>query len=135
MTPSQARDTLATAVSAALAATLPTLPVFYENADNPNLSSVGDAFLRVEFDFDNATQASMETRPLTRVDGEIGLWHFQKEGTGTKAMLARIDTLNDGLRHLTLSTLQLTTPRPDRKEDHDGWISQRWVIPFWFFQA
>ncbi len=132
MTPEQARDALAAAVSTACTSTMPTLPVFYENADNVPIDTVADAFLRVGFDFTGAGQASMEASPVTRYTGELSLTHLQREGSGTKSLLARVEALNAELRHRTLSGLQLAVPRPGRKDSRDGWYSQEWVVPFWF---
>lgn len=134
MTPEQARDAVVTAVQMALTTYLPALPVYYENADNVPVDAVGDAFLRVAVDFLGAKQASIESVPLTRYTGEVSLWHFQKEGTGTKTMLARVETLNGELRHRTLSGLQLAVPYPGRKVNKDGWLSQEWLVPFWTHQ-
>jgi len=134
MTPEQARDALITKVKAVLDASLSTLPVFYENTRSVPVDSVGDAVLAVRVDFQGARQASIENDPVTRYTGELCLLHMQREGTGTKAMLARAEILNSELRHLSLGALQLAVPYPGRNESHDGWFSQEWCVPFWFHQ-
>lgn len=132
MTHNEARTLIITALDTALQTTLPTLPVFYENVSRVPMDTVGNAFLKVELDFTGSKQASIEITPLTRNDGELCLWHFQKEGTGTSALLARVDAINAEMKYLTLAGLQLCAPYPGRKEGHDGWFSQEWCIPFWF---
>ena len=134
MTPEQARDALVTALQTTLTASLPTLKVYHESGKKPDLDQVGSAFLYVKVDFTGAKQASVESNPLTRVTGELCLNHFQKSGEGVKALLARAETLNSAMKHRNLSGLQTTTPRPGNKEEHDGWYSQEWVIPFYFTQ-
>lgn len=128
MTPEQARDVIAAAVQAAAVG----IPTFYENADDVPVDSVGDFFLRVGFNFDIARQASIEKNPITRYLGEISLTHFVKSGQGTKALLARVGTLNDALEYRSLSGLQTAASSPSRKQSLDGWYSQEWVVPFWF---
>lgn len=128
MTPEQVRDALAAAVQTAVANAFPT---YWENADTVPIDTVGDFFLHVSVDFQAAKQASVEAHPLTRLTGNLSLTHMQKEGTGTKALMARADALNAELKHLTLSDLQLATPTPGRKQSLKGWFSQEWLVPFW----
>lgn len=134
MTPEQARDALVAAVKAACDSVLPTLLVFYENADSAPVDLVGNEFLLVGVDFLGARQASMENTPITRYTGELVLTHFQKEGTGTKNLLARSGLLNSELRHRALTGLQLAVPYPGRKDARDGWYSQVWSVPFWHYE-
>ena len=132
MTPEQARDALITKVAAATALLLPGMLVVYENADGVSIDTAPAFFLRVSIDFDRAAQASMEAAPITRYEGELNLTHMMKEGTGTKALLARIELLNAELRHLSLGDLQLAVPYPSDKGSPAGWYYQAWSIPFWF---
>lgn len=134
MTPEQARSALVVALKAAVDANYPTLRVFYENADTVPIDAVGDFFLRVGVNFDSARQASVEATPLTRYTGELCLYHVARDGTGTKDLLTRADTLNTALKHRNLSGLQTTTPYPGRKESRQGWYLQEWCIPFIFHQ-
>lgn len=134
MNTEQARDAMVAAVAAAVAANYPTMKVFYENADTVPIDTVGDFFMRVAVDFNGARQATVEASPRTRVVGELCLTHMAKDGSGTKTLLARADTLNAALQHVNLSGVQLATPYPGRKESHSGWFSQEWCIPFWYHQ-
>lgn len=134
MTPEQARDAVISRLKTVLDAHLPTLKVVYENADTVSIDTVGDFFLRVSVDINSATQASVEAGPLVRYTGELRLMHAAKEGTGTKALMARADTLNSAMKYLNLAGLQTTTPYPGGKEAHDGWFVQEWCIPFFFHQ-
>lgn len=127
MNTEQVRDALVAVIAASVS-----YPVVWENADAVSVDTVGDFFVQVSIDFVGAKQASMEARPLTRVTGHVGLIHMQREGTGTKALLARVDALNNELKHLAIAGgLQLATPMPGRKQGQGDWFSQEWLVPFW----
>lgn len=132
MTPEEARDTLMTAVVAALTEQLPTLPVMYENADNLSLDTMGDQGLAVEIQFRVSKQASMEANPRTRHQGDISLMHIQREGTGTKSMLARVGTLNRELQYKSFGSIITGEASPRSKESHNGLFFMEWVVPFAF---
>jgi hypothetical protein len=128
----EARAAAITKVSAVLAANLPALPAFYENSDAIPIAEVGDAFVRIRMDFNNAKQAEMGQTPITRHAGELCITHAQRTGTGTAALLARANTINNELKHFSSGQLQFAVPYPGRKESHDGWYFQDWCVPFWF---
>ena len=132
MTPEQARDVLIAEVATVAATLLPGMLVVYENADEVPMDTAPQFFMRVGIDFDRAKQASMGSSPITRYDGCLVLTHVTKAGTGTKALLARAETINAQLRHYSLSTLQMGVPYPSGKESPKGWYAQTWCVPFWF---
>lgn len=131
----EARDALVFHLNTAWPAAYPTVPIYYENTLHVDLDSVGDAFVRAEVTFSDAVQASVETNPLTRVQGALYLVLMTREGLGTRTMLGYMDYLTGLFKYRTLNGVQTGAPAPMRTLMKDGWYYQELAVPFWFDNA
>lgn len=124
-----ARTTLVSLVQSCVP---PGMAVFWDNADAPDLTRVGDAYILVEFYWDDAGQKTMESNPIHRTTGSIYTLVFSREGTGTKVALQAMDALTAGLKFKSNNGLVTSVPKPGRRQKADGWASQELHTPFYF---
>lgn len=127
-----ARDTLANYISAALLADKPTLAVFWENVTKADVNSVGDAFLQVEINFQDAANITINDDPIREMTGEVNFRVFYREGQGTRVALVLFDYLTSLMRLQTISGVTLNTATPGKKLQKDGWASFDLNAPFSF---
>ena len=126
----QARDDLATLISTGLTGI--GVPVFWENTLSVDMDTVGPRFIRIEIDFDNARQVTMDGVPVHETLGEIYFTLFTREGLGTRSTLALLDTISDVVKYKLASRVTTWTPTPGRKDYKNGWYVQELVVPFRF---
>lgn len=126
----QARDDLAALISTGLTGI--GVPVFWENTLSVDLDKVGDRFIRIEIDFDTARQLTMNGAPIHETMGEIYFTVFSKEGLGTRATLALLDTISSVAKYQLTGRVKTLTPSPGKKDYRDGWYSQELRVPFRF---
>ena len=93
ITYTQARDALVTYINTQIATAYPTLKVFWENTLQVDPVTVGDRFLQVGIDFEDAVAATLHAE-TDFVTGMIGFRYFVREGKGTRETLQVFDTLN-----------------------------------------
>jgi hypothetical protein len=89
-------------------------------------------FLKVDVNFDAAVQASVETAPMTRVQGSLLLVVMAAEGTGTRNSLTYVDYLSNLFKYRSLSGVQTGAPTPSSSLVSQGWFYQELFVPFWF---
>ena len=128
----QARTNLITHFHTYWSAAHPTITVVHENRPFVNIDTVGNMFLAVSIEFPEAKQASIGDVPITRVNGEMYICIYTKEGIGVVTALGYIDELTTLFKHQNLSGLQTTTPVIENEECVKGWKKYHLVIPFWF---
>ena len=126
-----ARSTLAGAILDALMP-YPTLPVFWDNVDNMDLSKAGPLCLLIEFYWDDAAQLDISQTPLHRTAGSVYFTIFSHEGTGTKGALQLADTLTTALKFKNITGLVTRVAAPGRRAKRNGWQSQELHLPFYF---
>lgn len=126
----QARDDLAALISTGLAGI--GVPVFWENTLSVDLDKVGDRFIRIEIDFDDARQMTMNDTPIHETIGEIYFTVLTKEGLGTRATLALLDTISAAVKYNLSGRVKTLTPTPGRRDYSDGWYAQELRVPFRF---
>lgn len=128
----QARDSIATLLASDFSANLPDLPVFWENTLEVDLDTVGDTFMRVLIDFDEAMKMTELGAPEHRVHGEVIFTVLTKEGKGTRHVLVLFDHITNVVKYCNTSKVQFQTPMPGRKDGRDGWLSFDLRAPFYF---
>lgn len=128
----QARDAIVGKVEAALAADHPTVPRFYENTKQVDVTKVVDPFVRISVNFQDARQATIEAAPVTRVRGEVTFEVCCREGTGTRQAAVLFDYLDTLMKHQAVSGVTLETPSPGRKFSTAGWEKSDLNVPFYF---
>lgn len=128
----QARDTLAAFISAAIATDKPAWKVFYENADKPDVNTVGDQYIVVAIDFLSAKQATIEYAPKRRSLGDIVFRVVTKEGLGTRSTLEVFDYVEGLLANKIVGGITLRTAVPGKKRTSAGWTLADIAIPFVF---
>jgi hypothetical protein len=127
----QARDALVTETLTRWAAsTFSAVPVYWEAGPPPAIDTLVE-FVYASVTFVHAEQASIEAVPITRVQGTLNLTFFGKEPNGDRRPAEMAEFLCDALKHRNIGGVATSTPRPAGKEDHDGWYSTNWAIPFW----
>lgn len=132
MTYEGARTAIVTYLSAALAASYPTLAVFYENTTEVDLTKAPDKFLIVDISFDAAKQVTIEAAPMNRVLGSVVFRVMVKQGRGTVTTLSLFDYLTSITRQKQLGGLSLKVPTPGKKATPSGWASFDLFVPFQF---
>lgn len=128
----QARDALVSYISTQITGTYPTLKVFWENTTTIDTTTVGDRFLQVNVDIEDAVLATFDG-VSDHVVGTIGFRFFLKEGKGTREALQVFDTLNALFRQRDYSGVRTGTPAPGAKRQADGWMSQDLRVPFEYY--
>ena len=128
----QARDTLAAFISAAIATDKPAWKVFYENADKPDVNTVGDQYIVVAIDFLSAKQATIESNPKRRSLGDIVFRVVTKESMGTRSTLQVFDYVESLLANKSIGGITLRTAVPGKKRTSAGWTLADIAIPFVF---
>jgi hypothetical protein len=126
-----ARAALAAAIQDALAGEKG-LTLAWDNAQKVDLARAGDLFLRVEMYWDAAEQIELSHRPHHRTAGSVWFTIFSREDSGTQAALGLADRLTAALSFRNLSGIVTRVLKPGRRENHDGWQSQEWMLPFYF---
>ena len=129
-----ARDAIVAHFNTQWTSAYPTVPAFYENTVAVDLDTVGDRFVRLEVDFDDARQFDIDLAPVPSqvVYGNIIARIFFKEGTGMRAALQMVDTLNAMLSFKTLSGVYSGVPTVGPKATKGGWMSFSLRAPFKF---
>lgn len=127
----EARDALVTHLNTGFA-TYPTMPVFWENTKQVDLASVVSPFVRVEINFTDCVDLTMNDIPIDEDTGEVSISILYKEGEGTRAGLALWDFLKPYMKHKSLSGVKTYTPHPGRKQESAGWVLTELVVPFSF---
>lgn len=128
----EARTAVVTLLNTALGAQYPTVPVFWENTTAVALDKVGERFIKVQIDFDDAQQMTVNGAPHHMTFGTLRLSIFWKEGAGTLTTLQMMDYLTGLTKYKLTGTVTFWTPAPGRKVSQDGWISQDLEVPFRF---
>jgi hypothetical protein len=128
----QARDEIVTMLHADLVINKPGLPVFWENTLQVDLNVVADPFVRIEIDFDDAEQLTINNDPWHRVHGSIYVTVFTKEGGGTRHALELFDYFSNLAKFRLGTKFSSSTPRPGRKTAKQGWVSFELGVPFHF---
>jgi hypothetical protein len=127
----RARTLLATLVSGALA-DWPDLFVQWDNADTLDLSRVGSLALRVDYYWDDAAQTTLGAAPLHRTTGSVYFTLLAKEGQGVKEALRLADDLTQKTKFRNIEGLVTTLLSPGRRERRNGWLSQEFLLSFYF---
>lgn len=128
----EARTSIATAIEAGLSAGYSTLDVFWENRGEVDTNNVGDRYMKVDIDFLDSRQITVEFNPAKRVFGEIVLTFFVKDGAGTLETLTWKDYFDSLLSHKRLGGVQTFTATPGSKRSLKGWRSTEMTVPFTF---
>lgn len=131
----EARDAIVGLVHPAWVSAYPAVPVFYENTLRVDMDKVGDSFLRVEVDFDDARQMTVNDAPEHATYGTLYLTLFAKDGTGVRDTLGCFDYLTDLAKFKTITGVRFGAPTPGRRTYKDGWRSYELRVPFWFYSA
>ncbi len=128
----EARDVVVTLIHTALQTDRPTLPVFWANTKVVDLDTVGSLFLRVEVEFTDARQLTINNDPEHRTYGMVYFSVFSKEGTGDRATLDLFEYLTNVVKFQRSANYTFLTPRPGRREARSGWVSAELHAPFQF---
>lgn len=128
----QARDEIVTMLHADLVINKPGLPVFWENTLQVDLNAVADPFVRIEIDFDDAEQLTINDDPWHRVYGTIYFNVFTKTGSGTRNVLVLFDYFSNLAKFRLGTKFSSSAPRPGRKSARQGWVSFEIGVPFHF---
>lgn len=135
ITYTQARDALVGHINTVMTTQFPGTKVFYENTVKVDTNTVGDQFVQVEVSIENSSFVTLEAAPTDKVSGFIGFRLYVKEGKGSRLFLTFADTLNEHLRHLTLSGVTTFSPVFGRKETAEGWTAFDIGFPFTFYST
>lgn len=128
----EARDSIVEYLSTNLATDRPALPLFWENTVEVDLDTVGSTFVRIEVEFNDAMQLTINGLPEHETSGLVFFTVFAKQGSGTRSVLELFDYLSDLVKFKRATNFQFTVPRPGRREARGGWASYELVVPFSF---
>lgn len=132
MTKTQFRSWVETQVDTWRAANYPTLPVFYENGENPDQGKVGALWLDVEIGYRGGVAAAVGGRAPARLSGNVRLMAYMKQGGGMQAGEAVLDSLLDHFRtnRRAAGGVMLDVPVPHSAPPMLGWQKAGWLVPF-----
>lgn len=130
----QARDAIVAHLNPAWLAGYPGVRLFYENAVQIDLDSVGNNFLAVSIDFDDTIRMEINPNPTSKTYGIVTLRLFSKEGQGTRTTLQMFDWLTALMKYRDIGGVTLECPTPGPKQARDGWASYDLSVPFFFYQ-
>ncbi|MBI3144733.1 MAG: hypothetical protein HYZ18_05575 [Pseudogulbenkiania sp.] len=128
----QCRDEIVALINTAIGVSYPTLKVFYENTLSVDLDTVGDRFVRIELEFDDAAQLTINNTPADRTYGTVYFTIFLKEGLGTRPYLELVQFFKDLVAFKTATHYRFEVVRPGKRGAPDGWRSYEVTAPFWF---
>ena len=128
----ECRDAIVTLIHTSLQTQHPGLPVFWENTLSIDLDTVGERFIRIEVDFDDAHQLTINGNPEHRTYGTVYFTVFGKEGTGVRETLALFQSLTDVVKFKQDARYVFGVPTPGRRDAQAGWRSYELRAPFWF---
>lgn len=128
----QARDALVSYISAQLTSAFPDLEVVWDNAEQVDLTTIGDQFLQVDVDFEDRYGADLEG-VTDHVAGTVGFRYFVKAGRGSRSTLVVFDTLDGLFRQRNISGVQTLVPRPGSKDTRNGWRSADLHLPLEYY--
>ena len=131
----QARDAIVTHLATQLATQLATVKIVWDNTEEVDITDVGNQFIQVDVDFDDAEQAVVGFDASEQVLGVVGFRIFQKKGEGTRSVLEIFDTLRGILAFRDISGVTFGAPKPGAKKSHEGWVSWDFSAGFTFYQA
>mgnify|MGYP000320669470 FL=1 len=128
----EARDSLVTLINTSLSTDYPALEVIYENTIKVDMNSVSDMLVLISIDFLGARQATIETRPHSRVLGEVTFRLIFKDGSGTRVALQLFDYLTTLFNSKQIGGVTTRVPSPGKKQIIDEWSSYDLFVPFIF---
>jgi len=129
----EARDDLVDLINSTWPVAYPDQPVFYENTLAIDLDTVPNGFLRVEIEYQDSLEASLDQ--ITRTYGSLYLTVFVKAGTGTRQVFGMMDFLTNVAKFVTTTKVTLGAPTPGAKLDKEakkGWVGYELIVPFQF---
>ena len=129
----EARDALVGLINTAWTTGYPGRPVFYENTLSIDLDTVPSGYLRVEIEFQDSIEASLDL--ITRTFGVMYCTLFVKTGTGTREVLGMMDYLTNVARFVTTNKVTLghqPQGQSSTKEAKKGWVGYELIVPFQF---
>ena len=128
----QCRDAIVALLHGDIAVDYPTLPVFWENTVAVDLDKVGDKFVRIELEFDDAEQLTVNGSPWHRTYGTVYFTLMVKDGTGTRSVLELYEYFTNLVKFKGATHYQFEVVRPGKRDARDGWRSYELCAPFWF---
>lgn len=130
MTPADARDNLVAQLEGGW--DTGAVPVFYENATDVNLTTVGNYFLRAEIEWVGSSQADVSPTPFERTRAVWVLWLLAKESLGTRQALVYSETLRALFRFKNFGGVHTQEARLENGPVQAGWASFEIRVPFYF---
>ena len=130
MTPADARDALVASLEATWDKV--TVPVFYENVTDVNLTTIGDYFLKVQIEWNGSAQANVSPTPFERTYGVLVLWLLAKESLGTRQALVYLESLRTLFRFKNFGGVHTQAARLENGPTQQGWCSHEVRVPFYF---
>jgi hypothetical protein len=128
----QARTAVVSLINTAWVTQYPTIPIIYENTLAVDLDTVGDMLLRINIDFDDAQQMTVNGSPHHMIMGTVRMMIMWREGKGTVSALEVMDFLTNLTKFKLNTPVTFWLPTPGRKVAQKGWVSQNLDLPFRF---
>lgn len=112
-------------------ASAPTLPTFYQNAELPQLDTVGTHWLDVRVSFVDGDEVTVGSRPRGRDVGTIKLMVYARAGEATAAQSDIVDSLREHFRvNNRYAEAKLGFPRVHSAPEALGWSKEGLLVPF-----
>lgn len=124
------RDTLTEKVEAAWVSH-PTIPLYFENTETPDLNQLPAEFLYCVVEFLNAEQINLSATPDTRNSGTLEIQAYVKEKTGVRTVLTHLAELGTYFGYKNFSGVHLGTPKIEGVvKPPPGLYGKVLVVPF-----
>lgn len=128
----QARDNIVSLIETDVKPLLAGRNLYYANTVAVDLGLETELFLRVEIEFEDAAQATVELNPMRRTFGAVYFTLFYREGSGSRVALTTFDSIINVVKNRVSGSVIFKTPVPTRTDARKGWVSQQLRAPFYF---
>lgn len=128
-----ARNALVSHMHTPFVTAYPTVPIFYENAQELNMDEQPNMVVLVSVDFLDNERLDIHPVPNTQVYGEVTIRIFTRVGIGVAGHLDLFDYFTTLMSHKLISGITTETAAPDRKETVAGWMITDLAVPFSYF--
>lgn len=129
----EARDVVVTYLVTEIADKLPGYKVVWDPVEKVDINTVGNQFIQVGVDFEDAAAATLDGEGSDVVGGYIGFRIFVKDGADIRQIQVIFDVLRTMLSRKKLGAVHTLVPKPGQKVQKSGWTSWDFGVDLIFY--
>ncbi len=132
MTGDDAREALTIKFLADWASAFPTMGVFVEGNDEPDLTQETAPFVMFKVGLPDVSQADLSNDPMRRYVGLVELGLFVPMGQGTKPFFDMFDVIDSKLAVQNISGIRMYSATTIERQPAVGWQSREGLVNYSF---